>query len=305
VWVICFGALATPAAAQLPNQSFEVVPQVAHATVGDSVTLRFRVRLDQQDLLYDTVPRPTTDLSDRVRILFIEKLRRGPDRAYTGRATVAFFRTGRQAVPVFGLPFMRAVKGLSRAILTSDSAFVEIDPVAPPGNPPLKDIRDIVRIRGYDPRLLAGGIAAAVCVVIVGLLRRHRAAFPPAAPEHPDQPVVSSGPYDRALARLAEIERDGWPTRGEVDRYYAAVVDTLRRYLEEAHGVNAFASTSDELIRALPPNLTRAGPSERCAILLGQADLVKFARVRPDARAAKWFVREARALIEESHGKAE
>ena len=35
------------AAAQLPNQSFELLPQRARATVGDTIPLQFRVRLDQ------------------------------------------------------------------------------------------------------------------------------------------------------------------------------------------------------------------------------------------------------------------
>ena len=45
-------------AAQVSNQSFQVTPEVDRATVGDLVTLRFRVRLDERDLLFDTIPQP-------------------------------------------------------------------------------------------------------------------------------------------------------------------------------------------------------------------------------------------------------
>jgi hypothetical protein len=303
LWLIGLGALATPAAAQLPNQSFEVVPEVAHAAVGDPVSLRFRVRLDERDLLYDTVPQPMTDPAEGVRILSVEKLRRGPDRIYTGRAQVAFYRIGRQAVPVFGLPFMRAVKGVTRATLTSDSAFVEIDPVAPAGNPALKDIKEIERQRGPDPRLLAAALAGGAFAGLALLVRRRRRApaLFPASPKLAAPAPVVLGPYEVALGRLAQIDRERWPARGEVDRHYSAVADVLRRYLEEAHGIPALERTTAELIGALPPTLADAGLKERCGALLGEADLVKFARARRDAQTAERFARDARALLDEWH----
>ena len=302
--VISLAVLATPVAVQLPNQSFEVVPEVAHAAVGDPVSLRFRVRLDEGDLLYDSVPKPITDLAEGVRILSVETLRRGPDRIYTGQARVAFYRTGRRAAPVFGVPFMRAVKGVTRAILTSDSAFVEIDPVVPAGNPALKDIKEIERQRGPDPVLVAGTLTAAAVALVVGFLGRRRRPAPLAPVEPSGPPVVTLGPYDAALARLAQIEQARWPARGEVDRHYAAVADTLRRYLEEAHGVPALERTTGELSWALPQILADAGLKERCGALLGEADLVKFAHARRDAQKAEGFARDARALLDEWHAAA-
>jgi hypothetical protein len=299
---LTLASLATPAAAQLPNQSFDVVPQVAHATVGDSVTLLFRVRLDE-DLLYDSVPQPTAELPPGVRILSVEKLHRGSDRVFTGRAEIAFYRPGRQAVPVFGLPFMRAVKGLARAVVTSDSAFVQIDPVAPPGNPQLKDIKPIERQRGPDPRLVTGMLVAAAAAGLTAWSLRRRRRPPPAAivPEATLAPIAELTPYDAAVARLAEIEAGPPPIPENVDLYYAGVVDTLRRYLEDAKAVAARTRTTRELIEALPPVLRQPGLREQCATLLGSADRVKFAGVRPNAHAAAEFVRDARRLLDDWH----
>ena len=78
--------LVTWSVQQLPNQRFEVIPAVRHATVGDTVTLSFRVRLDPQDLLYDTTPRPIATLPEGVRVLAVEKLHRNPDRIYVGKS---------------------------------------------------------------------------------------------------------------------------------------------------------------------------------------------------------------------------
>ena len=285
---------------QLPNQRFEVVPRVAHATVGDTVTLVFRVRLDPQDLLYDTVPQPVASVPEGVRILAVEKLHRDRNRDYVGRAEIAFFRTGRQPIPTFGLPFMRGVKGMTRATLASDSAFVVIDPVAPPGNPSLKDIRELAG-RGWPaPWLLAGMVGVLGLVWLVTAFPRRRTA--PASPARP-APVAVPPPaaYDAAIARLAKIEAADWAGRGETGRHYAAVADTLRHYLDQGHGVRAPVLTTGELAGALPPVIAGAGRDRRCIGLLGEADLVKFARARPPAEAAAGYLRDARRLLEEWH----
>jgi hypothetical protein len=296
------GAGTSPAAAQLPNQSFEVVPEIARATVGDTIPLRLRVRLDITDLLYDTVPQPVTTLPDGVRLISVEKLHRAPDRSMVGRAVVVFFRPGRQAVPVLGLPFMRGVKGLTRGTLPSDSAFVEILPVAPPGNPELKDIREPLEQHGQEWWGVAGALAAAGAAGVELLRRRHdlrphvSTATETAAPVTP-----TPDPYELARARLREIEQAGWAVGGELARQYAAVSDVLRAYLEEAHGIPAPRRTSSELARALPPALSPDGTDERFTTLLARADLVKFARACPDVAAADQAVQSARLLLDTWH----
>jgi hypothetical protein len=295
-------ALPGAAAAQLPNQSFELLPQHARATVGDTVLLQFRLRLDQGDLLYDTIPQPVSALPDGVRLLSVEKLHRAADRSMIGRAVVVFFRPGRQAVPVFGLPFMRSVKGLTRGTIVSDSAFVEIVPVAPPGNPELKDIRETLDRPRLDWWPVVGALAAAGAAGVELLRRRQRprGASAPAPPALAPRPTVPD-PYEQARARLQDIERSGPAADGEVGRRYAAVVDTLRAYLDEAHGIPAPMRTTGELVPTLPPALTRAGLGTRFATLLTEADLVKFARARPDAAAAEEVVHRALLLLEEWH----
>jgi len=296
-------AAAPPARAQAPdwaNQSFEMTAGPAHATVGDSVTVRFRIHLHERDLLSDSVPRPTADLPDGVRLLEVGPLRKAGDRALEGYARLAFYRVGRRPVPPFGIPFVRIVSG-QRGVLVSDSAFVDIDSVAPAGNPALKDIKEIERQRGPGPGLVAGALGAAALAGLWLLLRRRRRAVPlaVAGAETGDTgaDAVVLGPYEAALARLTQIERERWPLRGEVDRHYETVVDVLRRYLEEAYGVPALERTTGELVWTLPPALADDGLRDRCAALLDDADLVKFARRRPDEADAARLIHAARDLL--------
>lgn len=294
--MIGLAAAAAPAAAQAPDwnlQSFEMTPEPGRATVGDSVTVRFRVHLTERDLLSDSLPRLVAELPEGVRVLEVAPLRKAGSRALDGQARLAFYRIGRRPIPAFGIPFVRIVSG-QRGVLVSDSAFVDIDSVAPAGNPSLKDIKDIERERGPDLRLAAGLAGAALLGGLILLLRRRPA---PAPVETAGAEAVVLGPYEAALARLAQIERERWALHGEVDRHYAAVADALRRYLQDAHAVPALERTTTELAWALPPALADGGLRERCAALLADADLVKFARRRPDEADAARLLRAARDLL--------
>jgi hypothetical protein len=288
--------LALPAAAQVSGQHWEVIPETDSAMVGDTVTIRFRLHLDERDLLYDTIPKPAERTPDWVRVLQVDKLRRDPNRVFIGRARVAFYRTGRQAVPIFELPFMRSVKGLSRGTLPSDSASVEIVPlIADPSSATLRDIKEPPPPRGPRPLVLAGGLAALLVTGWIAWRLRRRApaeAPVPAAGVEVTQPPPPD-PYEIALARLGEIER--WSAR-DVARHYEAVTDALRGYLE-ARGVPARERTTSELRWLLPPELLAGGARHRFEDVFEDADLVKFARWRPDAGTAAAFLASARELL--------
>ena len=291
-----------PLYAQLPGQSFSVTPDTASALVGDSVTLHFRIRLHERDQPLDSVPQVVGALSPGVRVLSVEKLRRAADRVYDGTARIAFYRTGRRPVPTFGLQFMRVVEGVSRATLMSDSAFVDITPVLPAGNPPLKDIKELER----RPLPVWLWLAPALTLLIAAAgfyrlsRRRRRRSEVVAKPDSPPEPVAPS-PYETAREQLDILERERWPARGGVARHYEIAAQVLRQYLEHAHGVGALERTTPELLWALPPHLSRGGLRDRCHAVLDEADLVKFAEVRPGESQAADFLGRARQLLASWH----
>ena len=290
-----------PVAAQLPGQSFEVTPQAAPTTVGDSVTLRFRIRLHERDQPLDSTPQVVGVLPPGVRVLSVEKLHRSASRVYEGRARVAFYRPGRRPVPTFGLPFMRIVEGVTRATLASDSAFVDITPTLAPGNPPLRDIEELERRPVSLVPLLALGLVLGAATGCYALIRRRRGGPPVSLPtEAPAEPVAPT-PYQIALDRLEAVERERWPSRGNVAAHYEAVAQALRQYLEEAEHVTACERTTSELLWALPPHLSRARLRDRCHDVLSEADVVKFAEVRPGDDSAADFLRRARLLLQSWH----
>jgi hypothetical protein len=288
--------------AQLPGQSFAATLDSVSATVGDSITVRFRIRMHERDQPLDSFPQVAGDLPAGVRILSIEKLARIEHRLFEGTARLAFYRPGRQPVPIFGLPFMRIVEGVSRATLPSDSAFVTITPVLPSaGNPSLKDITELEQrpIPGWMmPAVLLGLFAAGWL-----LLRRRRrhVAGTAADCDAADLPVPEPTPYDIALARLHEVEAEHWPARGLVELHYESAAQALRQYLEDAHQIGALERTTAELVWAMPPELGRGRLRDACRDVLSEADLVKFAEARPSSAAAANFLLRARELLNAWH----
>jgi hypothetical protein len=300
-------ALPTLAAAQEQDlgHRWDVTVETSKPTVGDSVTVRFHVVLHERDLLSDTVPRPPDSLPDGVRVLSVDLLRRNPDRTMSGRATLAFYRPGKQRIPSFSIPFMRVSANLRGNIVSDTSATVVIAPTLPPGNPPLRDIKPIERVGGiaWWPVALASVAFLAILVAWARRrARRQRLEKPITLPPEVEGPgAVVLGAYEVAVARLVQTEREHWPARGEVARHYEAVADALRRYLDEAEAVPAPERTTAELVWALPAHLSENGLREDAADFFGEADLVKFARVRPDEIAAARFLRRARTLLERWH----
>jgi hypothetical protein len=287
---------AEPATAQLSGQSFAVTPDTATATVGDSVTVRFRIRLHERDQPLDSIPQVVGDLPAGTRLLSVEKLTRSPTRVYEGSARLAFYRPGQRPVPIFGLAFMRVVEGVSRATLASDSAFVSITPILAPGNPALRDISELDRRPASPWPWVVLGLSLILSGAAFLFLRRRPRSAVTVEPESPPEPAPA-GPYEIALGRLDQLEEESWPARGNVALHYDTAAGVLRQYLEQAHGVGALERTTSELLWALPPHLSRRGLRDRCHEVLGEADLVKFAEVRPSESQAAAFLQRARQLL--------
>ena len=299
VMLLLAGA-ASSAPAQYEGRSFTVVATPAKASVGDSIRLTFRLVIHERDLLTDTVPRPVAELPEGLRVYAVEKLRRGADRVFTGEAVVAFYRPGTLEIPAFGVSWVQIVTG-RRGTIASDAATVEIVPVLPAGSPTLKDIREIDAAPGPGPvPLFLAGIALAA--LAVWLLRgRRRESRPAQTPPPPPEPPAPPDPYRDALARLDRLGRRRLAAPEEIVTHYEEVADTLRAYLEAAEEIPARERTSTELLWALPPRLTEAGLRRLAAQVLGEADMVKFARSRPDDAAAAAYLAQARELLRRWH----
>jgi hypothetical protein len=284
-------------------RSFEVTAAPVKATVGDSIVLTFRLLLNDRDLLTDTVPAPPDELAPGVRVLSVERLQRGADRVFTGRAVIALYRPGLQELPRFGVPWVQVVTG-HRAIVTTAPDTVEIVPVLPAGNPTLRDIREPELPSGPGPLALAaaGALAAGALswLLLRGRPRRASASVTATAPV----PEAAQGPWEEALERLDRLAGERPEGREALAAWYTAAADVLREYLESAEGLPARERTTSELLWALPPRLGEGGLRRRLQDILWRADLVKFARARPGPDDGAQFLADTRELLTRWHQSA-
>jgi hypothetical protein len=99
------------------------------------------------------------------------------------------------------------------------------------------------------------------------------------------------------LDRIAAADHVG---KGEIARQYVEVTAVLRQYLEDRYGVPALESTTSDL-RAFLDGVALA-PEARTQLLalLGEADLVKFAKALPQESAARLLEGRARDFVNQT-----
>lgn len=144
-------------------------------------------------------------------------------------------------------------------------------------------------------------LAALVVVAAVVLLARRFRRRPQAATAMVAAPTRTArvrlpGSAERALAALAALEAAG--TLGREPRVgYEELVVILRRFWNEQLGVGIRDRTSGELVTALGKTSLPAALVADSRRWLDRCDLVKYARVVPDAAAIAEDLGAARALV--------
>ncbi len=152
-----------------------------------------------------------------------------------------------------------------------------------------------------SPLIWATGIVAvlAIAAAIIVVLRSRRSV-----PPQPMQKVDARPPYVIALAELDEIEQADFVSAGQFQQHYTRVSETTRRYLEREFNLTAMEETTYELQRSLQNNSQLdAGLQKQVIGLLQEADVVKFAKIRPNVTDAQQLAAKARQFINASHAQ--
>lgn len=122
------------------------------------------------------------------------------------------------------------------------------------------------------------------------------------SPAEPIVQVDNRPPHVIALAELDDIEQASLLSAGQFQQHYTQVSETIRRYMELAFNLNAMEETTHELRRSLEQNLSLDKELQTSLIaLLQEADVVKFAKIRPNYTEAINLVNTAREFVKDSH----
>lgn len=168
-----------------------------------------------------------------------------------------------------------------------------IDPAAPPEALRLRDIAPPapLLVRTLRPLWWALGVLGAAALALAGVqaVRRLRPRRGPPPPP---------SPFQRFSRRLASLEAERLPERGEGAEHVARLSEAVREYLGALAGRPALDLTSAELLEVV-----RAAGDPRLELVelerfLADADLVKFARAPPSPELCLAGLEYARRLRE-------
>jgi hypothetical protein len=104
-------------------------------------------------------------------------------------------------------------------------------------------------------------------------------------------------PYQITLAELDAIAASGLAERGDFKAYYTQTTDALRRYLDGTLGLMTAEQTTAEIRQAIRPLSWATEDKKLLLNLLNEADLVKFAQVRPTIAGAQQATEQAKKLV--------
>lgn len=221
-----------------------------------------------------------------------------PFEAHAKRARVEPSRDGRQTY-VFDIDLLALEPGehtlpaLRLRVVTADGTVGSVTTAPVPvrvrsvlGNEPDAQPKPATQpvVVMQDDYTLAWALGALGVVLLTVLLtwlvvrwwsRRAKAAVPPPPPRPP---------WDVALEKLDAVRRE---TRqllsdGRERELVDCTSDALREYLGGRYGFDGLESTTDEVLSRLKTADVRGVSREEIAALLGDSDLVKFAKAVPD-----------------------
>lgn len=104
-------------------------------------------------------------------------------------------------------------------------------------------------------------------------------------------------PHVVALEKLAHLGDEKLWQRGEVKRYQSELTYIIREYLEGRYSIAALESTTSEIISQLKTTLTDPTHQSSLQRILQVADLVKFAKAKPEEGLHASFLNEAEGFV--------
>jgi hypothetical protein len=216
------------------------------------------------------------------------------------RYTLQAPMSGKQRIPPLRIEYLdarpaRADQDDPYRELLSEELTVEIASVSPEGEiardlrpprPPLSDVK--TGIARLWPWLFAGAAAIVGLGWALSAWRRRAAAR------------IRLTAYDRAIRRLAKLERQGLPSTESADAWYVELSDIVRRYIEDQYGVRAPELTTEEFLQEAQRSADLSGAHRTLlSAFLERCDRVKFAAYNPDQSESSESLSLARRFLGE------
>jgi len=206
------------------------------------------------------------------------------------------FSTGQLKVPSF--KFLHR-EGEVIDTVSSNEVLLLVASVMPENMEDINDIKRAIEYPNFLPLIIAAAFIVAALLSylayrFVRKLRKARAVTRPLPP-----------PWAEAIAALDNIPKDDWLARGLFKKYYYAISEILKHYLERRFEFNAAEQTTTEIAACL--KMLRIPQHEEFNGFFTRADMVKYAKYVPPQTEMSTAVDAAKELISRSRpeGSAE
>lgn len=136
-------------------------------------------------------------------------------------------------------------------------------------------------------------IALVVGALLAYLIDRYRKRPRPVPPPPPPRP-----PWEVALEALHDLRHAGLTREGRYAEHFDRVSDIVRRYLGDRYGFDGLESTTREMLGELRRTTPRIVVLDEIERFLRQADLVKFAGLKPGEPECANALSEAGVIVE-------
>ncbi|MEZ4957750.1 MAG: hypothetical protein R2825_29605 [Saprospiraceae bacterium] len=209
---------------------------------------------------------PDTSLTDDQRSRIIQRL------------TITSFDSGYQVIPPLAF-LVKNQNGRVDTLLTNslglDVLLVAVDtsqaimPIKGPADMPYT-LQDAL------PWILGGLLAIAIAIGLFLYFKKRK------KPEEVVRAKPKEAPHVIAFRELDKLKEEHLWQSGELKAYYSRLTDIVREYIEHRFQIHTLERTSDEVLASFKnAGLADQVPFENLQQLLYQADLVKFAKGKP------------------------
>lgn len=252
--------------------------------IGEQITYRIEVEADTSDLV--VLPEGQSFMPLEVIEFYKTDTIKGKDRfKYIKEYALTQFDSGAYTIP-------RQKIILANKTVFTDSLKVEVNNiVVDTTKQGLYDIKPIIEVKksiGNWWKWLLGILLtlALVAFLLYWFIWREK-------PLTEEEQIALLPPYDRAKLALQKLDGNHYLEKSEIKEYYSDLTMIIRKYLDEKVYDHALESTTDQLIDRL--TILREGNQidltketiKNIESILKRADLVKFAKSKPDVELAK------------------
>lgn len=285
------GAASLTPAAKLTPAALAAQPTIetrflqhAKLTVGDRFGVTATITTDGPALV-------TGPLADSMGVFLLgdvkEKTQKhGTLHTSTYTLSLAAFAPGAHTLPAFKF----LVGGAAHVdTLATDTASITIASVMPPTMKDVNGLAPAEQFPNYALWIIPLALLLLVALALFGrgLLRRIRRLKELAAPPLP--------PWEEALAALDAIPAEEWLSAGDLKRYYYALSEILKRYIERRFDFGALEQSTSELLASM--RFHKTPMREQVALFFERSDLVKYAKAAPSREESETAMSDVRDFV--------